>query len=419
KSNIKNIYPLEVNLYYTYNYLPNLAASLSFCPVSAETRKQYINLFSIGHIVATTRHTYKDKLYLSASNNNELVCLLANQAKNPDRGFLQHLYSQFCLAQLGNRNGKGIFERLQEMTGELCYLDVFAIFNPLNISIILLYTSCSIGALPLGVFLISNKAKVTIENAINLLKTILPNNAFYRREPQVGPKAIITNDSNAKPLWYWLYDSKHKIHKDDRILIMYSLKAILYAPTIPKIEEEYLKFKEQYFTKYNQLVIVKTVSLSQLERSKPGRHQYNAINNIYIVPSIMTIGKFYTVNPSIGTCTYLTALGGSPYFHYIVYGAIAQDLSFYASLCEPAISENNQMNVHKNEDINPQNLNENMSTIIDITVIYIENFKKEYEKAESLLLNKLIAYLYQRNSTIKAELIQSGAKIYVQPASIQ
>ena len=31
----------------------------------------------------------------------------------------------------------------------------------------------------------------------------------------------------------------------------------------------------------------------------------------------------------------------------------------------------------------------------------------------------MAAYLYQRNSTLQAELIRSGAKIWVQPASVQ
>ena len=53
--------------------------------------------------------------------------------------------------------------------------------------------------------------------------------------------------------WRWLYDSKHKIHKDDRNAIMQSFKAILYASTIPEMENEFFKFNEQYFTKYGQL----------------------------------------------------------------------------------------------------------------------------------------------------------------------
>jgi hypothetical protein len=49
----------------------------------------------------------------------------------------------------------------------------------------------------------------------------------------------------------------------------------------------------------------------------------------------------------------------------------------------------------------------------------IEYFKKGYEKSESLSAGKLASYLYQRNTTLQAESIRSGAKIRVQPASVQ
>ncbi|CAG8695424.1 3558_t:CDS:2, partial [Scutellospora calospora] len=231
------------------------------------------------------------KLHLSASDDNELAHLLADRAKNPDGGFLWHLYNQFHITQLGNRNGKGMFDQLQEMVnqynesnngkailqiynsttstpfilcivtsliarvhekirqaGELCYLDASAAFDPLNTSISLLYTSCMVGALPLGIFLTSDEAEVTIENAINLLKTILPANAFYGRGPEIGPKVIITDYSNAERNALQICWPTY-----DRIPIMNSLKTVLYAPTIPKMDEEFTKFKELYFTKYRQL----------------------------------------------------------------------------------------------------------------------------------------------------------------------
>jgi hypothetical protein len=463
KCNLTNSHPLEINLHFTHNHLPNSAASLSFRPVSIETQEQYIDLFSIGYTPATARHIYEDKLHLSASDDVELSHLLADRAKNPDGGFLRHLYYQFRATQLGDKNGKGMFDRLQDMViqynnsnsgkavlqmynstthtpfilcivtglmrrvhekihqaGELCYFDASAAFDSLNTSISLLYTSCSIGALPLGLFLTSDEAEITIENAINLLKTILPENAFYGRGPQLGPKVIITDDSNAErnaleicwptcirllcvfhvlqAFWRWLYDSKHKIHKDDRGLIMQSLKAILYATTISKMEEEFLNFKNQYFNKYNQLAshfmliwerrtswalsyrqnlmlrgnhtnnyversfgLIKDIVFARtqaynavqifqfittdmerfyerrllgianrhpghLELSKrflcPGwkmvnqeQIKYDIINNVYIVPSVTTVGNFYIVDPSIGTCTCPAALGGSPCKH--------------------------------------------------------------------------------------------------------
>src|SRR5205085_11987377 len=75
-------------------------------------------------------------------------------------------------------------------SGELCYMDASASFEPLNTSITLLYTSCAAGALPLGLFITSDELEITLEKALNLLKPILPQHAFFGRGPQIGPKVF-------------------------------------------------------------------------------------------------------------------------------------------------------------------------------------------------------------------------------------
>ena len=70
---------------------------------------------------------------------------------------------------------------------ELCYMDALALFDPLNSSITLFYTSCAAGALPLGLFITSDELEIMLERSINLLKTILLSYAFFGRGPQVGP----------------------------------------------------------------------------------------------------------------------------------------------------------------------------------------------------------------------------------------
>ncbi len=60
-------------------------------------------------------------------------------------------------------------------------MDASVSFKPLNISIILLYTSCIAGMLSLGLFITSDELEITIEKAINILKEILPKHAFFSR----------------------------------------------------------------------------------------------------------------------------------------------------------------------------------------------------------------------------------------------
>ena len=49
---------------------------------------------------------------------------------------------------------------------EICYVDASASFESLNTSITLIYTSCAMRALPLGLFVTSDESKVTLEKAV-------------------------------------------------------------------------------------------------------------------------------------------------------------------------------------------------------------------------------------------------------------
>jgi hypothetical protein len=56
------------------------------------------------------------------------------------------------------------------------------------------------GALPLRIFITSDELEITLEKAIGLLKTILPEYAFFSRDPLVGPVIFFTDDSGHSKL---------------------------------------------------------------------------------------------------------------------------------------------------------------------------------------------------------------------------
>ncbi|CAG8683890.1 32555_t:CDS:2, partial [Racocetra persica] len=84
----------------------------------------------------------------------------------------------------------------------------------------------------------------------------------------------------------------------------------------------------------------------------------------------MTVGKTYTVDPSIGTCTCIAALGGSPCKHQAAIavkyheGTVAKDSTFYASLYTPIMQENNQRTEKVIQNIDPDS-NKDMPTADD------------------------------------------------------
>ena len=238
---LPNTHPLEVELKFTHNHVIYSAESLSFRPVKKEVREEFINLFKDGHSPSSALYTYEDELHLSASNEKELLEILADRAVNPGYDYISKLFQQYREDSLGSSNGKLMFERLADVVqdynssgkgkavlqeydahagkafilcvvtnlmcrvhekvpqaAELCYMDASASFDPLNSSITLLYTSCAAGALPLGLFITSDELEITLEKSINLLKTILPSCAFFGRGPEVGPMVFLTDDSNAE-----------------------------------------------------------------------------------------------------------------------------------------------------------------------------------------------------------------------------
>lgn len=108
-----------------------------------------------------------------------------------------------------------------------------------------------IGALPLADIIITREDAKTIKYAFDLLKTILPEKAFYGRGFNLGPKVIMTDDCAAErvalsetwpcsvlllcifhvlqAMWTWLWDGKHKIENKDRQRLLVLFRSVLYA----------------------------------------------------------------------------------------------------------------------------------------------------------------------------------------------
>ncbi|RIB15654.1 hypothetical protein C2G38_2191885 [Gigaspora rosea] len=188
----------------------NTAESLGFRRVNEEIRDKFIQMFHDGHSPASALYNHEDELHLSASSSEKLVKNLDDRAINPGYKYVMHFFEHYrhgqaILQEYDSRIGKafilcivtGLMSRVHEKiceAGEICYVDASASFEPLNTSITLLYTSCIAGALPLGLLITFDELEMTIENAINLLKLILPEHAFFGRGCNIGPQNVLTDD---------------------------------------------------------------------------------------------------------------------------------------------------------------------------------------------------------------------------------
>ncbi|CAB5353783.1 unnamed protein product [Rhizophagus irregularis] len=106
---------LEVELKFTHNHVINSAEALSFRRVEEEVHQEFINLFRDGHSPSSALYAHEDSLHLNASDEQELMEILADRAKNPDYDYVAKIFQQYRESALGSRNGKPMFERLKQI----------------------------------------------------------------------------------------------------------------------------------------------------------------------------------------------------------------------------------------------------------------------------------------------------------------
>ena len=108
---------------FTHNHPLTAAHALSFRPVSADTKKQFFDLFSKGHSASSARHTHEQMLLLNSETDAEKQIALADRAVNPNVQDICRLFMEWRRNNHGEENGRGMFERLQKEVDK--YNDIY------------------------------------------------------------------------------------------------------------------------------------------------------------------------------------------------------------------------------------------------------------------------------------------------------
>ncbi len=252
---------LKIN--FTHNHLIVSAHSLSFHPISMETKQKFFKLFDDGHSASSSRHTHEQHLLLNASSDDVKQSSLADRAINPFVQDVCRLFQHWREKCYGKEDGLPLFQRLKlevdtynaknseqggkailqwyekhsDMSdveeepkkkrrkrdhsdkpliiaictplmsrahknicqaGELVFLDSSSSMDRFNTSIFIMSTHSSSSGIPLGVILTSDEREETIYNGLELLKSVMPENAFFGRSSRAGPQIFMTDDSIAE-----------------------------------------------------------------------------------------------------------------------------------------------------------------------------------------------------------------------------
>ena len=86
---------------------------------------------------------------------------------------------------------------LLRQSGELVYCDSTASLDRSNCPTFIISTSSSAGGIPLGIVITSGESEAVLTEAFSLLKTVLPQRAFYGQGHR-GPQVCITDDCDAE-----------------------------------------------------------------------------------------------------------------------------------------------------------------------------------------------------------------------------
>ena len=314
----------EVDLIYDHDHPVDSAHSLSFRDVTDEAKTIFHEYFKNGHSAASARHEHELCLQLSSSDPQLVETLLADRATNPNVQDVSRLLAAWRTQQLGPDSGEGMFDRLEEevkvyneqhaedggkaiiqrfnasqhvhedgaaksekmvlsskqplilaictpvmarahryvrQASELVFMDATSSLDRFNCPTFILSTGSAAGAIPLGVFVVSDESTSTIAAGLNLLKSVMPSGAFYGRGCETGPELILTDEQAAQRealrqvwpgtrqllclfhylqrWWRWLWEKKQGIDLEDRKDIMQLVRKLVYASTPLELSEIY------------------------------------------------------------------------------------------------------------------------------------------------------------------------------------
>ena len=151
-------------------------------------------------------------------------------------------------------------------SGDLLMMDATSNVDRSDTKIFHLMCPSSAGGLPLATLVTTREDAETIEFGLQLLKTILPQYAFFGRGPTVGPALGITDDSDSErkallsawpqlthllcqfhllqALWQWLWSGDHKIEKNDRAPLLQMFRKLVYSDTDDLFKDAEKELKE-------------------------------------------------------------------------------------------------------------------------------------------------------------------------------
>ena len=205
---------------------------MRYRPVSEVTKKLFIDLFDEDVSPSSAYRRVLDKF-------NGIDDAIADRFHIPDYKWVFNFHAKYIKNRFGSADGIDVFNRIEEnfkkyidesggiyakakqtddgetiiaicdkfnkrvhenipAAGDLLIADATANLDRNDSKIFHLMCPSPVGGLPLGTLVTTRADEDTITEALDLYKSLLPENAFYGRGKDLGPKLIITDDDSAE-----------------------------------------------------------------------------------------------------------------------------------------------------------------------------------------------------------------------------
>ncbi|KAJ1526610.1 hypothetical protein ONE63_008196 [Megalurothrips usitatus] len=307
-------YPCEISIHHNHNHPVHAADALRRRRPCAATQEKNIELLKKGHSPLSALECHKFDLRKEHGEN--YFKAVADGSICPSNFWIYKLFKKLSLKQYGPQCGVEMIQavkkfcdeynnekgfvccKMEEVQGthitvaictplmrrvhkllkssaEIMFMDSSGNMDFMNCRVFLLLTPSVAGGMPLGI-LITSESEEVVHSALELWKTLLPQDAFYGRGPSVGPKLIMTDDStperNALKLsfhdailllclfhvlqafWRYLWAREQNVPKEKRSELFYLFKDLVYAESGTIFQERWKEaLSHEELNKYHKV----------------------------------------------------------------------------------------------------------------------------------------------------------------------
>ena len=303
---VKEQFPLWLKINFQHNHAVHRASHLRYLSVGEETKQLFIAMFELDMTPSSALEELKKKIKLDYPESWQEQ--FANKSKLPGIFWVHYWFKHWLDQKVGSRDGVDAISKAEKrimefdrkskeehplpsgqfyakiaqtpegetvvavvnkfmrrvhskipQSGDLIFMDCTSNLDRNDLKLFNLFCPSSIGGLPVAQLITTREDTATITSALNLLKSVLPPDAFYGRGVELGPVLFMTDDCDAEhnalknifpvserllchfhllqAMWCWLWSAKHGVAREHKATLLHLFRCVVYARSEEDVQD--------------------------------------------------------------------------------------------------------------------------------------------------------------------------------------